>query len=190
MASNKTLSPEDWAQAALDVIAAGGVDALSVEGLARDLGVTKGSFYWHFADRSALVSAALDLWEQTSTADVIAAVAPIADPGLRLAKLAEVALGGQLNGPVDVALLARANDPLVAPVIHRVNERRLKFLEATFAEQGWPSAAAARQARIAYAAYVGHFVLRRALPRDKLLGKPVYLAQFVNTFAPPAPHKR
>src|SRR3546814_8458026 len=49
------LSAEDWAQAALDLIAEQGVSAVAVEPLARRLGVTKGSFYWHFPSREALL---------------------------------------------------------------------------------------------------------------------------------------
>src|SRR3546814_2778554 len=57
------LSAEDWAQAALDLIAENGVAAVAVEPLARRLGVTKGSFYWHFPSRDALLQAALERWE-------------------------------------------------------------------------------------------------------------------------------
>src|SRR5690606_6770697 len=53
------LSAEDWAQAALDLIAEHGVASVAVEPLARRLGVTKGSFYWHFPSRDALLQAAL-----------------------------------------------------------------------------------------------------------------------------------
>ena len=57
------LSAEDWALAALDVIAESGLAAVAVEPLARRLGVTKGSFYWHFPSREALLVAALERWE-------------------------------------------------------------------------------------------------------------------------------
>ena len=57
------LSADDWALGALDVIAEQGLAAVAVEPLARRLGVTKGSFYWHFPSREALLVAALDLWE-------------------------------------------------------------------------------------------------------------------------------
>src|SRR3546814_6866850 len=57
------LSAEDWAQAALDVVAESGVAAVAVEPLARRLGVTKGSFYWHYPSREALLEAALSRWE-------------------------------------------------------------------------------------------------------------------------------
>src|SRR5690242_9998004 len=58
------LSAGDWEQAALDVIAEQGVAAVTVESLARQLGVTKGSFYWHFPTREALLKAALERWER------------------------------------------------------------------------------------------------------------------------------
>ncbi|HEX7111773.1 MAG TPA: helix-turn-helix domain-containing protein, partial [Mizugakiibacter sp.] len=48
------LSADDWELGALDLIAEQGVNALAVEALARRLGVTKGSFYWHFRTREAL----------------------------------------------------------------------------------------------------------------------------------------
>ena len=57
-ARNARLSADDWAQAALDLIAEQGVSAVAVEPLARRLGVTKGSFYWHFPSRDALLQAA------------------------------------------------------------------------------------------------------------------------------------
>ncbi|HVU82101.1 MAG TPA: helix-turn-helix domain-containing protein, partial [Rhodanobacteraceae bacterium] len=57
------LSAADWERGALEMIAQEGVDALAVEALARRLGVTKGSFYWHFKNREALLQAALNRWE-------------------------------------------------------------------------------------------------------------------------------
>src|SRR4051794_41764716 len=60
----RQLTAEDWTQAALDALARGGVAAVAVEPIAKSLGATKGSFYWHFADRNALLESALDLWER------------------------------------------------------------------------------------------------------------------------------
>ena len=55
-ASATRLSSADWEGAALDSLAEHGLAGLAVEPLARQLGVTKGSFYWHFADREALLA--------------------------------------------------------------------------------------------------------------------------------------
>ena len=74
------LSAEDWALAALDVIAEQGLAAVAVEPLARRLGVTKGSFYWHFPSREALLVAALERWEKTEQETVFGQLEAVSDP--------------------------------------------------------------------------------------------------------------
>src|SRR4029079_495111 len=81
------LSAADWEQAALDVIAEQGLGAVTVESLARQLGVTKGSFYWHFPTREALLKAALEHWEDQDMTNVLAQVEPIAHARARLCEL-------------------------------------------------------------------------------------------------------
>src|SRR3954469_7997869 len=84
------LSAEAWAQAALDVIAEQGVAAVAVEPLARRLGVTKGSFYWHFPSRESLLVAALERWEKTEQEAIFGQLEQIADPRQRLRQLFDV----------------------------------------------------------------------------------------------------
>ena len=81
------LTRSDWARAALAAIARGGIAAVAVESIAADLGATKGSFYWHFKNRDALIQAALDMWEQSRTESVIEALEREPDPAERLSKL-------------------------------------------------------------------------------------------------------
>src|SRR4029079_12486845 len=81
------LSAEDWAMAALDVIAEQGLAAVAVEPLARRLGVTKGSFYWHFPSREALLVAALERWERTEQETVFGQLEAVSDPRARLRDL-------------------------------------------------------------------------------------------------------
>lgn len=76
---NSRLSAEDWAQAALDLIAEQGVGAVAVEPLARRLGVTKGSFYWHFPSRDALLQAALERWELFEQEQVFGSLEDVPD---------------------------------------------------------------------------------------------------------------
>ena len=66
-----TLTASGWAEAALQLIAEKGLSALTVSALADRLGVTKGSFYWHFVGRSELLAAALDRWKQRTTGEAI-----------------------------------------------------------------------------------------------------------------------
>jgi len=60
-----------WIEEGLRALAAGGPDAVRVEALAQALGVTKGGFYGHFADRNALLDEMLDTWERMSTDEVL-----------------------------------------------------------------------------------------------------------------------
>ena len=60
-----------WIDAGLRALAAGGPDAVRIEPLARELGVTRGGFYWHFEDRRALLEEILDAWERSSVDEVI-----------------------------------------------------------------------------------------------------------------------
>src|SRR3546814_12122575 len=78
--TKQNLTADCWAEAALDAIAGGGLDAVAVEPLARRLGVTKGSFYWHFANRDALLRAALQRWGQPETDDIVARIGPESEP--------------------------------------------------------------------------------------------------------------
>src|SRR6266568_7036471 len=68
----RRLTRDDWIIAALGAIADGGLAAVGVEPLAARLGATKGSFYWHFENRDALLEAAIRRWEKETTTDVVA----------------------------------------------------------------------------------------------------------------------
>ncbi len=58
-----SLHPDDWIHAAQARLSGHGIETVRVEVLARDLGVSKGSFYWHFRDRGELLDQLLALWE-------------------------------------------------------------------------------------------------------------------------------
>jgi AcrR family transcriptional regulator len=161
MAQKTRLSRDRWIEAALDALADGGLAAIAVEPLAARLGVTKGSFYWHFHDRDALLAAALDEWEQTGTEGLIKRLDEIADPRERLAEWARRVLGAdkaQLT-----ALHAAADHPIVAPVLRRTTERRLQYLAALLHEAGVPPATARRRAQLLYSADLGLYQIARAL---------------------------
>lgn len=177
---------EEWTAAALVAIAKGGIAAVSVERLARELGVTKGSFYWHFADRAALVESAVLYWEQVATDEVIERLSQVIDPEERLRQLLLMVFSDLEHGPIDVALAARADDEIVGPVIRRVTARRVSFVASIFGQLGLTPARAERQARMALASYMGHFQLRAAMPQDKYLAKPTkaYVEQLLASFLP------
>jgi len=150
----KRLSADDWTRAALAALAGGGLAAIAVEPLAARLGATKGSFYWHFAGRDALVAATLERWERTATEDVIAAIGVEPDLAARLRLLMSHALDG--GARVELALQPSAAHPLVAPVLARVTRRRLDYLTGVFAGLGFATDTARERSVLAYTAYLGH----------------------------------
>ncbi|TXS53704.1 TetR family transcriptional regulator [Streptomyces sp. uw30] len=160
--ARRHLTPPDWSTAALSAMARGGVAAVSVNALAGELGATRGSFYWHFKDRDALLTAALEMWEQDDTAALISELADIADPRQRLTALFTTALGQESINGLETAIVAHADHPAVAPVLRRVTERRIAYLTDLYTDLGLAPAPARRQAVIAYAAYLGWLELRRS----------------------------
>ena len=159
--ANTRVGRDDWTRAALEVIAAEGVAGVKVEALARRLGITKGSFYWHFQDRAELIGAALELWHRLGTAEVIERLDRIEDPAQRLRALFAESFGDVVNGPIDALLLGRVDDPLVGPTVERCTSERLLFLTRTYRALGVPPRRAAARARLAYAAYIGSSHLLR-----------------------------
>jgi AcrR family transcriptional regulator len=160
------LSRQDWVQAALDAIAEGGLAAVAVVPLAKQLGATKGSFYWHFANREALVQAALADWEHSHTAAVIAEIeASSDDPLQQLRLLFKRVTALAARDRIELALLATADHPTVRPVLDRITRRRIDFVAGRFQRLDFSRAQAKRRALLAYSAYVGHAQLVHATPQ-------------------------
>jgi len=162
MSASTRLSQDNWTAAALVAMSEGGLGAVAVEPLARRLGTTKGSFYWHFASRDALIEATLLRWEQEGTEDVIAWIEAEAVPRERLRLLWSSAVGLAQEDLVESAVLAAAAHPLVGPVLERVTRRRIAYLAGLFAALGFPPAQARDRGILAYTAYLGQVQLIQA----------------------------
>ena len=185
------MTAADWTEAALDALARGGLAAVAVEPLAKTLGTTKGSFYWHFADRNALLAATLELWEERDTVRVIANIGGTKDTETRLRNLLHLAFmsvrdedaGGA--GAIELALQASATHPLVAPTLARVTTRRVASLSGLYAELGLTKAQARDRALLAYTSYLGHAQMAHAtpdlLPQGRAFAK--HVDQMVGTLA-------
>jgi AcrR family transcriptional regulator len=162
------LRREAWIDAALQVMAETGIGAVAVESLAQGLGVTKGSFYWHFANRDALVDAALATWEQRGTREIIRTVSEIDDPHAQLVALAEAAIDDPADLSVEFALSRAREDPRVKKVLDRVVQSRMTFLIKLFRRLGLPLAVARRRAVIAYSLVLGQEAMFRTLAIEDL----------------------
>jgi AcrR family transcriptional regulator len=160
------LNREAWVSAAIDAIATRGLAAVAVAPLAKQLGATKGSFYWHFANRDELVEAALTHWEESHTAAVIAEIeASSDDPLEQLRLLFKRVTALAARDRIELALLATADDPIVRPVLDRATRRRIDFVAELFRRLGFSGAEAKRRALLAYSAYLGHAQLVHATPK-------------------------
>ncbi|MFD7664039.1 TetR/AcrR family transcriptional regulator [Streptomyces sp. NPDC059788] len=164
--ARRRLTARDWADAALAAIGEGGLAAVAVEPIAARLGTTKGSFYWHFANRDALVDAALERWEQLHTEAVITAVEAEPDLERRLRALFAHATAAAAADLLEISLLATAADPRVAAVLRRVTDRRIGYIAELFAALGFPEPEARRRGLLVYTAYLGHTQLGHAVPES------------------------
>ncbi len=164
--ARRRLGPDDWAHAALAAIAEGGLAAVAVEPIAARLGATKGSFYWHFTNRDALIDAALARWEASRTEAVIALMDAEPDPLRRLRSLFAAAVEVSARDRVEVALLAAAGEEQVGPVLRRVTARRIGYVAGIFAELGIPAPQARTRALIAFSAYLGNTQLAHVAPAE------------------------
>lgn len=189
-AERSRLSAADWEGAALDLIAEGGVSAVAVEPLARRLGVTKGSFYWHFANRDALLDATLRRWEHADAEDLMAQVDRIVDPRERLQELFRRTSREMRSHVIYSALLKALDHPAVQPVMQRVSQRRIQYLAVAFRSLGLSRREAMDRGRLAYSAYVGflQLMLQLRLQRMESAEFEGYVEHVARTLIPAPQH--
>ncbi|MFT3859880.1 TetR/AcrR family transcriptional regulator [Micropruina sp.] len=150
------LTRDDWVAAAYQRFIDQGVDAIAVEPVAREIGATKGSFYWHFADRAALVSAVLDKWEQLQTEVLIAEVDQAEDPRAKLERLVWLVTNQTPQRGGEATLYAAAERNGVADRVARVTERRVSFIAGVLVALGLDDEEARRRAITLNASVVGY----------------------------------
>jgi AcrR family transcriptional regulator len=131
----KRLAGEDWLLAGFRALVRQGPSGLKAEGLARDLGTTKGSFYWHFADVPTFRAEMLAYWAARAYGDVIAQVEAAPSPAARLQKLALLAVSHRDpaygGAAVEPALRAWAReDANVARAVAEMDGRRVNYVKA------------------------------------------------------------
>ena len=145
-----------WLVAGLESLRKGGVGEVRVERLAADLGITKGSFYWHFKNRGELLEALLEHWSREMTDAEFERIQGL-PAGLagRLLALAEDVLEKGM-GRYDPAIRAWARtDRKVAAVVGQVDRRRVRALSAFFEEGGYSPADSRTRARLFYTFLLG-----------------------------------
>ncbi|MDZ4087237.1 MAG: TetR/AcrR family transcriptional regulator [Tabrizicola sp.] len=164
--SNTKLGRTDWVLAALRALVRGGIGAVRVEALAREIGATKGSFYWHFKDLGELHQVMLELWEEVGTQRLTAAVrASGLDPRGQLMLLVDMVSvrPGEAVGGVEVEPALRdwgRNDPRARAVLERVDRQRLQDIAEFLRGVGVRDGELLPKAQLIYAAVIGLEQLR------------------------------
>jgi AcrR family transcriptional regulator len=159
MAKRRTeyLDETSWVDEAFEVLSDKGVDDVGIESLAKRLGVTKGSFYWHFKDRAALLTAVLRRWQQRATLSIIERLEHSGmSTAERLRKLVvepQSTPQSRKGGFVELAIRAWARkDPVAAAAVKEVDQQRLTYLQSLCRALGSSEEEALARAYLLYAA--------------------------------------
>jgi AcrR family transcriptional regulator len=154
---SERLSADDWVKAGLKALAREGFTALKADLLAKALGISRGSFYWHFADIGAFQKAVLERWRDiTEEAG-----------GERLRSLLRRAFTA--DAALEIAVRAWAvSDPGARKMVETVDQRRLAYLEKLLASAGIGTASSVARAHILYWTYLGFALSGRKIARARL----------------------
>jgi AcrR family transcriptional regulator len=158
------LDRDTWIRGATAVLTEEGVDDLRVEVLAKRLGVTKGSFYWHFKDRRDLLDAVLDLWKDGRIRDIRKQTA--ADPGGELDALRHTidvysAARNRRGIAIEAAIrLWARQDSRATAVVEEVDAERLSCTHRLFVSLGLSAAEAAARSVLLYAYVFGFSMMQ------------------------------
>lgn len=163
-----------WIQAAFRHIARNNVDDIRVEELARELGVTKGSFYWHFRNRQHLVERVLNHWMERATLQVTrwarAEETAGADSLRRLLSLPATTPPDKHGADVEIAIRSWARrEELAARTVREVDAIRRDFFVELMTELGFSGEDAQRRAAAAQSFMLGEALLHKETGRDERL---------------------
>ncbi len=157
-----TLTRENWIDFALQRLTEEGIDKVTITGLARELSVTKGSFYWHFKDRDDLLQAMLVRWEETGSKLVFGEVERVGgDAVRRLKHLSDIVIrryGDQLN--LELALRDWGRKDLkIANILRQEDEKRIDYISGLFVEIYGDVKIAEAKAWLLFSLFVGEIII-------------------------------
>ena len=160
------LSAKDWLDQGLKTLAERGFTALKAEPLAKAMGVSRGSFYWHFADIGAFHAAILKYWREVAAEQIIANLEAASDNHNPLALLLRRVFGSKLALEHAVRIWATV-DPAARAAVQAIDRRRLSYVERLLRETGLAPDVARARAQIFYWAFLGYALSEKRLPRAR-----------------------
>ncbi len=159
------LSADDWIKAGLKALAKSGFTALKADPLAKAVGVSRGSFYWHFADLGAFHAAVLKRWREIAAEQIIADVEVAS--GEPLKALLRRTFGARLDLERAVRNWA-AFDAAAQAAVRAIDRRRLDYIETLLEKRGLDAATAQARARILYWTFLGFALSGAPVPAGQL----------------------
>ncbi|MDE5457487.1 TetR family transcriptional regulator [Bradyrhizobium sp. CSA112] len=163
---NDQLSAKDWLDQGLRTLVSRGFIALKAEPLAKAMGVSRGSFYWHFADIGAFHAAILARWHEVAAEQIIANVEAASKDENPLAVLLRRVFSERLALEQAVRTWASV-DPRARAAVRAIDRRRLTYVEGLLAQAGLPPELARARAQILYWAFLGFALSDQPLPKAR-----------------------
>lgn len=160
---NEQLAAKDWLDLGLKVLATKGFIGLKAEPLAKAMGVSRGSFYWHFADVAAFHAELLKHWREIAAEQIIIGVEATAGIEPAIAVLLRRTFTIRLTLERAVRSWA-ASDTAARQAVQAIDKRRLGYVESLLAAEGLPPDVAQARAQVLYWAFLGHALSERPLP--------------------------
>jgi len=158
------LGPEEWVRAGLKALAKSGASALKADKLAASLGVSRGSFYWHFADVPAFHAAVLERWREVALENIIREIETTSDPLEALLQRAFADGSG-----IERAVRAWATaDAQARKAVEAVDAERVRYLQKLLVDAGISADVAATRARVMNWTYLGYAISSSKLEGDAL----------------------
>jgi AcrR family transcriptional regulator len=160
------LSAKDWLDQGLRALATSGFTALKAEPLAKAMGVSRGSFYWHFADIGAYHAAILKHWREVAAEQIIAGLEAASGDDNPLQLLLRRAFG--TKPALENAFRTWATvDPAARSAVQAIDRRRLGYVQKLLSASGLPADVARPRAQILYWAFLGFALSDRPLPQAR-----------------------
>lgn len=184
-------SREVWLEAAHALLVDSGAESVTIQALSKSLRIARTSFYWHFDDRQALLTALADRWSSRTTEGLLAACKAFAETeseamlnviGCFLADRA-------FDSALEFAIRSWAqSDPQIMERLHREDATRIEALVAMFHRWGHKGVDAETRARTVYLTQIGYISMRVREPVSVRMARiPSYVQIF--TGIAPAPRE-
>jgi AcrR family transcriptional regulator len=159
------LSADDWIKEGLKALARSGFTALKADPLAKAMGVSRGSFYWHFTDLGAFHAAVLKHWREIAAEQIIADVEAASDDPLKA--LLRRSFGARLDLERAVRNWA-AFDATAQGAVRAIDRRRIDYIETLLEKRGLTAAIAQARAQILYWTFLGFALSGSPVPAARV----------------------